>query len=62
MPKIEVDKNLCIGCGTCESLCKDVFEMDKEYKAEVKNQNAGNCNIDDVIQSCPVQAIKNLKS
>ena len=30
-----VDKNLCIGCGLCESACPDVFEM-KENIAIVK--------------------------
>jgi len=59
MPKITIDKNLCIGCGTCESLCQDVFEIDKEGKARVKNKKSEKCDIDSVVQACPVQAIRN---
>ena len=32
---VSVDKNKCIGCGLCSSLCEEVFEM-KDGKAHVK--------------------------
>ncbi|MDF2505862.1 MAG: ferredoxin [Clostridium sp.] len=28
-----VDKDTCIGCGLCTSVCPDVFVMDDEGKA-----------------------------
>ena len=31
-----VDKKLCIGCGNCESICPDVFEMKDDDKSYVK--------------------------
>jgi len=45
----------CIGCGTCASLCEEVFEMDGA-KAKVKAQKDIPC-VDEAIESCPVGAI-----
>jgi ferredoxin len=33
--KAFVDRDVCIGCGICESVCPDVFLMDDEGKAKV---------------------------
>jgi ferredoxin len=46
----------CIGCGTCVSMCSEVFEMDGP-KAKVKIQKDIPC-VDEAIESCPVNAIK----
>ncbi|HWQ89230.1 MAG TPA: ferredoxin [Desulfitobacteriaceae bacterium] len=58
--KAIVDKETCIGCGLCESVCAEVFKLNEEGKANV---------IVDVIPSsseacakeaqddCPVNAI-----
>lgn len=58
--KAIVDKDACIGCGLCPSICPEVFSMDTDDKAVA---------IDDVIPdehesaaqeasvSCPVMAI-----
>ena len=32
---ITVDKETCIGCGSCVALCPDVFQLDQNSKAEV---------------------------
>jgi len=61
MPKI--DKNICLGCGACESICPKVFEIDDEtQKAEVKAdadlEKNEDC-ISEAIKSCPVEAISN---
>jgi len=57
--KVEVDRNLCIGAASCVAVAPDVFELDSENKAVVKNQAGAD---DDMIilaaQSCPVHAIK----
>ena len=55
-----VDKSLCIGCGTCVSLCPEVFEMGGDGKSQVKEgadfeKNKG-C-IEQSVTSCPAQAI-----
>lgn len=63
MKKVSVDKDLCIGCGTCVAVCESVFEMSKDGKAEVKGEwQAGDKGLSpcakEAIDSCPVTAIK----
>lgn len=58
MPVPKVDKEKCIGCGLCISICPEVFEMGKDGKSYVKNPKA--CNrpsCKEAADSCPVQAI-----
>lgn len=54
--KIKINRELCIGCGLCASICEQVFEMDKEYKAVVKAQKDIPC-VKEAIENCPVSAI-----
>ncbi len=54
---ITVDKNLCIGCGACASICPDVFKINEEGKSEVISQENIAC-AKNAAESCPVQAIK----
>ena len=51
----KVNKELCIGCGACVSVCSDGFEID-DGKAKIKNLKT-KC-IKEVINICPVSAIK----
>jgi len=58
MPKVKVNKDLCIGCGTCESLCPNVFKMGDDNKSVVIKEECGeDCNCQEVIDSCPATAI-----
>ena len=34
--KINIDKEKCIGCGSCTAVCPDVFELDDNGKAYLK--------------------------
>lgn len=56
--KIIVDRDLCIGAGSCAALAPDVFELDGENKAIVKTPKGTD---DETIRlaakSCPVFAI-----
>ncbi len=49
---MKVDKEKCIGCGACVSLCPEVFEL-KDGKSVVKGD--GDC--DEAVDACPVGAI-----
>ncbi len=51
---VKVDQEKCIGCGMCENLCPEGFEM-KEGTAQVKNETA-DC-VEEAISSCPAGAI-----
>lgn len=56
MPTI-IDKELCIGCGTCPAVCPKAFKMSEDNKAEVISQEDFDC-VKNAVDSCPVQAIK----
>ena len=56
--KIVIDRNLCIGAGTCVVTAEKVFKLDEENKAVVWDMSSGS---DEEIllaaQSCPTAAI-----
>jgi ferredoxin len=56
MPKIKIDREKCIGCGLCPSLCPKTFEMD-DNKAKVKKQPDKITCEKEAADSCPVEAI-----
>lgn len=56
--KIKVDRNLCIGAGSCTVIAPETFELDGELKAVVKNSEGNDREtIIDAAKSCPVLAI-----
>lgn len=55
--KIEIDKEKCIGCGTCAATCNN-FELEEgKAKAKETEVNDIGCN-QEAADACPVQAIK----
>mgnify|MGYP001589287530 CR=1 FL=1 len=56
---VSVDKEKCIGCGACVSVCEDVFDM-VDGKAVVKKgkENVKLPCVKDAVETCPVEAIK----
>lgn len=56
MPKPKVNEELCIGCGTCESLCPSVFKLENG-KSHVVSEDCADCNCQEAVDSCPVGAI-----
>ncbi len=55
---VKVDLDLCTGCGLCEQLCPDVFELGDDGYAHVKAKaNEGAACVDEAIDQCPVGAI-----
>ena len=51
-----VDKEKCIGCGLCTEICGEVFKMQSDGKAVIKEIKNIPC-VKDAIASCPVSAI-----
>lgn len=59
MKKLVVDKDLCIGCGTCVVLAPKTFKTDADGKAEpIEPPGDNNKVIQEGIDSCPVTAIR----
>ena len=57
--KIIIDKNKCIGCGTCVALAPEIFEMDNAGKSNIKKfPEINEETLKLAIDSCPTQAIK----
>jgi ferredoxin len=57
--RVYVDEDECIGCGTCEEICEEVFKLNEETdKAEVIQPEGGPEElIQEAIDSCPVECI-----
>ncbi|MDD5430725.1 MAG: ferredoxin [Candidatus Pacebacteria bacterium] len=68
MAKIIQERNKCIGCGACVSVCPSMFEMSEDSKATLKNskENSGNLELEtadadcakEAADVCPVKIIK----
>ena len=62
--RIKIDQERCIGCGSCVSICPDVFELDENNKVQLKRNkgkkelevNKGSC-ASEAAEICPVRAI-----
>lgn len=57
--RVHLDEDECIGCGTCEELCPEVFRLNEDtQKAEIIKAEGGPENqIEEAIESCPVSCI-----
>lgn len=58
--KASVDKEACIGCGLCESICSSIFYMDNDGKANTKITEVPQENQEEAKEaesSCPTNAI-----
>ncbi|MFA7253180.1 MAG: ferredoxin [Patescibacteria group bacterium] len=55
---LKIDEDVCIGCNTCESIAPDYFKIDGGVSKVIKAYDENDAElIQDVIDSCPVQAI-----
>ena len=58
--KAKVIDNICIGCGACQAIIPDEFEINDEGIAQAKNEVVNKKNEADVIdakENCPTGAI-----
>ena len=53
-----IDQEACIGCGVCEGVYPDLYEMAGDGKAHVKNLSGYDSALaQDAASQCPVNAI-----
>lgn len=66
MAKIILKRNECIGCGSCQAVCADHFEMVEDGKSHIKNSNKADVEeletqdlkcAESAVEACPVQCI-----
>ncbi len=60
MEKIIVNKDLCIGCGTCVGNSSKYFEFDDEGLSKVKTEilePEDKMEVLESVESCPTEAI-----
>lgn len=58
MIKVKVDQNLCIGCGTCLSICPKTFRINGHHKSEpIEPAGDPEEKIQEAVDACPIQAI-----
>lgn len=59
--KADVDRETCIGCGLCNSICPQVFEMTDEGIAKATEEELTDDLVacaKDAADQCPVSAIR----
>ena len=63
MTKIIIEREKCIGCGTCVTVCPAHFEMAEDGLAKIKEGDGGEKKVEEAgcskeaAQNCPVQCI-----
>jgi ferredoxin len=56
--RIKINREKCIGCGTCAALAPEAFKINGDFKAKVKEgADPDSPAVRDAIKSCPVEAI-----
>jgi len=57
--KIKIDKNKCLGCGTCVGIAGQSFKLGADGKAEpIDPPGDDEATIKEAVDSCPVKAIE----
>lgn len=62
--KLKVDKDLCIGCGACQAICPEVFEIEDDGLASVMAEDITKEVEEDAIdakEGCPTSAIEEVE-
>jgi len=56
-----IDRDACIGCGLCQGINSEIFEMDEDNLAKLIKNDFTETDLEDLdeaIASCPVGAIE----
>ena len=56
---VYIDEDECIGCGTCEEICPEVFKLDLETEkaAVIMPEGGPEDLIEEAIDNCPASCI-----
>ena len=56
---VYIDEDECIGCGTCEEICPEVFklDLDTEKAAVIMPEGGPEELIEEAIDNCPASCI-----
>lgn len=60
--KVKVNRDSCIGCGACEAICPEVFQLDDDGLSTVvcdDSKKIDENSVQEAIESCPTSAISN---
>lgn len=63
--KLKVNKDVCIGCGACQAVCPEIFEIEDDGLATVKVDIIPEENKEDAIdakEGCPTSAIEDCEN
>ncbi len=56
--KVVVNRDNCIGCGACEALYPEVFQIDDEgLSTVISSENIDDEKLTEAIEGCPTGAI-----
>lgn len=56
--KVVVNRGNCIGCGACEGIYPEVFQVDDGgLSTIINNENLDPAKVDEAIEGCPTSAI-----
>ncbi len=63
--KFKVNKDACIGCGACQAVCEDVFEITDDGYATAKDVEVTDEEVKEdaisAMEGCPTSAIEEVK-
>ena len=62
--KLKVNKDLCIGCGACQALVEEVFQIEEDGLAGVVVEEVPETLVEDAVdakEGCPTDAIEEVK-
>ncbi|MGB9848021.1 MAG: ferredoxin [Minisyncoccia bacterium] len=59
MKKVKINKEKCLGCGSCTFIYPEMFYLDDDGKANVKEiKKINEEKLQSAVESCPVEAIE----